>query len=56
MSVWSPDADVLVLLIDLFAGGHIEINSLKFLTGKGADYREMYVVVRVAARDVEKFK
>ena len=46
--VWSPDTDVLVLLIDLVSCGWLgEQISLKFLTGKGTKYREIDVVERV---------
>ena len=40
--VSSPDTDILVLLLDLVSRGrHGNLNSLKFLTGKGANYREI---------------
>ena len=46
--VWSPDTDVLILLLDLVAGKHLGPHThLKFLTGKGTKYREIDVVERV---------
>lgn len=46
--VWSPDTDVLVLLIDLVSRGHLGTNNLpKFLTGKGMNYREIDAIERV---------
>ena len=48
--VWSPDSDVLVLLIDLVSHNHLgAMTQLKFLTGKGAKYREIDVLERVQA-------
>ena len=41
---WSPDTDVLILFIDLVAHGHLgEFTNLRFLTGKGANYRAIDV-------------
>lgn len=46
--VWSPDTDLLVLLIDLVSRGRLGTNNrLKFLTGKGTKYREIDVIERV---------
>ena len=48
--VWSPDTDVLTLLLDLVSHGRLvshSICSLKFLTGKGVKYREIDVANRV---------
>ena len=48
--VFSPDTDILVLLLDLVSRGrHGNLNSLKFLTGKGTNYREIDVTQRVQA-------
>ena len=48
--VWSPDTDVLVLLIDLVSRGRLGAHArLKILTGKSAMYREIDVVERVRA-------
>ena len=53
--VSSPDTDVLVLLLDLVSRGrHGNLNSLKFLTGKGANYREIDVIQRVQAIGIHK--
>ena len=44
IDVWSPDTDVLILLIDMVAHGHLgEFTNLRFLTGKGAKYRAIDV-------------
>ncbi|KAG0715585.1 hypothetical protein GWK47_011611 [Chionoecetes opilio] len=48
--VWSPDTDVLTLLLDLVFRGHLgshSLTSLKLLTGKGNEYRQIDVVERV---------
>jgi len=46
--VWSPDTDVLTLLLDVVSRGHLGAQScVKFLTGKGAKYGEIEVVERV---------
>lgn len=46
--VWSPDTDVLTLLLDLVSCGRLgDYTRLKFLTGKGTKYREIDVVERV---------
>ena len=53
--VSSPDTDVLVLLLYLVSRGrHGNLNSLKFLTGKGANYREIDVIQRVLAIGIHK--
>lgn len=46
--VWSPDTDVLILLLDLVSCDSLPpTDRLKFLTGKGTKYREIDVVERV---------
>ena len=46
--VWSPDTDVLTILLDLVSCGRLgALTHLKFLTGKGSKYREIDVVERV---------
>jgi len=46
--VWSPDTDVLILLLDLVSHGNLEPQTcLKFLTVKSTKYREIDVVERV---------
>ena len=53
--VSSPDTDVLVLLLDLVSRRrHGNLNSLRFLTGKGANYREIDVIQRVLAIGIHK--
>ena len=48
--VWSPDTDVLTLLLDLVACNHIAAETrLKLLTGKGTKYRQIDVIGRVQA-------
>ena len=49
MHVWSPDTDVLMLLLDLVSCGRLGHHQtrLKFLTGKGVKYREIDIVERV---------
>ena len=55
--VWSPDTDVLTLLVDLAAHGRLPANvGLKFLTGKGAKYREIDVARQVGVIGNEKCK
>jgi len=57
IDVWSPDTDVLVLLMDLVANGHLKSpTTLQFLTGKGAKYRKIDVGDRVAAIGRQKSK
>ena len=46
--VWSPDTDVLILLLDLASCGRLGAHThLKFLTGKGSMYRQIDIVERV---------
>jgi len=53
--VWSPDTDVLILLVDLVSKQRLGAQSrLKFLTGKGSKYREIDVVERVQMIGPEK--
>jgi hypothetical protein len=53
--VWSPDADVLTILLDLVSCGHLGATTrLKFMTGKGAKYREMDIVQRANAVGIHK--
>lgn len=48
ISVWSPDTDVLLLLLDLVASRQIASTiSLKFHTGKGKKKREIDIIERV---------
>ena len=48
INVWSPDTDVLLLLVDLVSWGHIAApTSLKFVTGKGSKKREIDIFERV---------
>jgi len=55
--VWSPDTDVLTLLVDLAAHGRLPANvGLKFLTGKVAKYREIDVARQVGVIGNEKCK
>ena len=55
--VLSPDTDVLTLLVDLTAHGRLPANvGLKFLTGKGAKYREINVARQVGVIGNEKCK
>jgi len=43
--VSSPDPGILVLVLDLVSRGHHgNLNSLKLLTGKGRNYREIDVI------------
>jgi len=49
------NTDVLVQLLDLvFRGHHGNLNNLKFLTGKGTNYREIDVIQRVQATGIHK--
>ena len=44
VDVWSPDADVRILRMDLVSRGHLgALTKLKLLTGKGAKHREIYI-------------
>ena len=48
IDVWSPDTDVLILLLDLVAHKHIQTpNLLNFICRKGTKYRKIDVVKRV---------
>ena len=48
IGVWSPDTDVLILLLNLVANKHIQRPSqLNFITGKGITYKKIDVVERV---------
>ena len=48
LCVWSPDTDVLLLLVDLVSHGRISAPTcLKFLTGKGTKTREIDIFERV---------
>ena len=50
VDIWSPDTDVLVLLMDLVSRGHLgALTKLKRLTGKGAKHREIDICGRVKA-------
>ena len=49
IDVWSPDTDVLILLMDLVARGRLgEFAKLNFLTGKGDTYRSINFRERVS--------
>ncbi len=53
--VWSPDTDVLVLLMDLVSCEHLgALTQLKLRTGKGAKHREIDVCERVQATGMQK--
>jgi len=53
--VWSPDTDVLVLLMDLASRDHLgAFTQLKFLTGTGAKHRQIDVCDRVHAVGKQK--
>ena len=53
--VWSPDTDVLLLLLSLVSCGHIASPThLKLITGKGAKKREIDVFERVQAIGYQK--
>ena len=55
IKVYSPDTDVLTLLVDLVANNHLPENvGLKFQTGKGNKRREIDVVKQVHAIGVNK--
>ena len=55
IDVWSPDTDVLILLMDLVAHGRInEFVMLKFLTGKANKYRSIDIHERVSIIGREK--
>ena len=53
--VWSPDTDVLTMLLDLASRGRLRFETrLKFLTGKATKYREIDVMERVHAIGILK--
>ena len=53
--VWSPDTDVLTLLLDVVSRGRLGAQTqLKFLTGKGNKNREIDVVERVNAIGINR--
>ena len=55
IDVWSPDTDVLILLMDLAANGHLGVFTiLRMLTGKGAKHRAIDARERVAAIGILK--
>lgn len=46
--VWSPDTDILILLLDLVSRGRLGSHArLKFVTGKATKHREIDVIERV---------
>ena len=48
--VWSPDTDVLTLLLDLVARNHSAAETrLKLLAGKGTKYRQIDVIYRASS-------
>ena len=50
IDVWSPNTDVLILLMDLVARGRLgAFTKLKFLAGKGDKYRSINIRERVSA-------
>lgn len=55
--VWSPDTDVLLLLLDLVASRQIASTiSLKFHTGKGKKKQEIYIFERVQVIGRRKYQ
>ena len=55
IDVWSPDTDVLILLMDLVAHGRLgAFIKLNFLTGKGDKYRSLNIRERVSVIGREK--
>ena len=55
--MWSPDTDVLILLMDLVANGHFGTSTrLRFLTGKEKKYRVIDIRDRVSVIGMEKSK
>ena len=55
--VVSPDTDVLVLLMDLAANGHLgALTNLTFQTGKGTKFRNIDVIDRVRSIGIDKSK
>ena len=57
IDVWCPDTDVLILLIDVVANGHLGTSTrLRFLAGKGKNYRVIDIRDRVSVIRMEKSK
>ena len=58
IDVWSPDTDVLILLMDLVAlyWTTCLLTKLKFLTGKGNNYRSINIRERVSTIGQKKFQ
>ena len=57
IDVWCSDTDVLILLIDLVANGHLGTSTrLRFLTGKGKNYRVIDIRHRISVIEMEKSK
>ena len=57
IDVWSPDTDVLILLLDLVANKHIQRpNQLNFITGKGVTYKKIDVVEHVQVIGASKYQ
>ena len=55
--VWSPNTHVLILLLDLVSRKILNLrNTLKFLTGNGAKYREIDVLESVQATGSHKWR
>lgn len=55
IDVWSPDTDVLILLLDLVANGRLgTFTKLQLLTGKGKNHRSINIPERVRAIGQEK--
>ena len=57
IGVWSPDTDVLILLMDLVAHGRVgALTKIKFLTGKGNTFRSINIRECVSTIGQEKCK
>jgi len=57
INVWSPSTDVLILVIDVAARGHLgEFTTLRLLTGREAKYWAIDVQERVSIIGTEKSK
>ena len=55
IDVWSPDTDILILLVDLVAHGRLgAFTKLNFLTGKHDKYRSINIRERVSVIGREK--
>ena len=55
IDVWSPDTDVLIVLMDLVAHGRLgAFTKLNFLTGKGDKYRSINIRELVSVFGQEK--